>query len=200
MAITIELYEDTGPVSAGRGSTTTLVDNIGWKDSPFDETNAYVFYPLQRPIHPSVYTMSYTKYNFFKITTDTLAPYSRLYINITGNYVGSPPSGYRGCNGKVKLFYKMTNIYQPPSNSLTGLTYIPPGSGSLILLPFLSTTGPDTATSTLPINLSSNTTYYTNYLVTQLFVEQGNWNDYGNIGSLNIQLVFREINPNIVEI
>ena len=184
MAITLELYEDTGPLLAGRGTTTTLADSIGWKDDGSDETNAYVFYPLKRPISPVTETYSYTKYNFIKVS-GTYPRATRLRFTLGGNYTGAAPSGYVDCSGKVKIYYKITNVYNPPANTApSGMVYLPPGV-IVDIIPYISLIGPNDATSLLPLDLLTNTNYWTGYLVTQLVVEPGAWDEYGNIGVCN---------------
>jgi len=88
--------------------------------------------------------------------------------------------------GAIRLFYKLTNIYEQPNSTWDGsLMYIAPGE-TKILYPAVSTTGPEAATSYLQY-LTANATYYSQYLVTQLVVEQGTEVDFGNIGELNIE-------------
>lgn len=66
-------------------------------------------------------------------------------------------------------------------------------SGTLInssatLWPMLSTVSPEYADSII-MNLTPNTTYYTNYLITQLYVRAGTETEVGNIPEINIQLL-----------
>ena len=120
----------------------------------------------------------------------TYAKGSRPRIRITGNYTGAPPTGYAGTD-KVKLFYKLTDIYEQPNNTWDGtLMYIGPGD-SHVLYPTVSTTGPEAA-ATYQQYLTGNATYYSCYLVTQLVVEGGNVSDFGNIGEMFVEFYMDE--------
>lgn len=188
MTITVELFQDTGAVTSGHGTTRLSVNNVGWKDSPLDETNTYVFYPLVRPeLTPFGY--SYKIHTYMKISgTYPLA--SRPRFRISGSVIGARPPGYEG-EGNSRLFCKLTNTYSAPSKSFDGsLIYVEPGQ-ELTLYPRMSTTGPEAATSYVKY-LSANTTYYSEYLVTQLFVEQGMDIEIGNIGQLQLSVFVDE--------
>jgi len=188
MTITVDLYQDSGAVSSGHGTTRISVNNVGWKNSGLDETNSFVYYPLIRPeVTPFGY--SFTMYNYLKIS-GTYPKGSRMRLRVSGAVDGAPPSGYVGTD-KVRLFYKLTNTYTTPSNAFDGsLIYLPPGVAQT-LYPRISTVGPEAATSYTQY-MSANTTYYTEYLVTQLFVEAGSVAEFGNIGQLNIKVFMDE--------
>ena len=64
--ITVEVWEDSGAVSSGHGTTRAEVDNLGFKDSPLDETFTFADYPIRRPINTELFTVSYKKYYYFK--------------------------------------------------------------------------------------------------------------------------------------
>lgn len=188
MTITVQLYQDSGAVVSSHGTTRISVTNVGWKNSGTDETNSFVFYPIQRPTAvPFAY--SYMSYNYLKIS-GTYPQGSRLRMQISGSVTGSPPVGYQGTT-KSKLYYKLTNTYAVPSNAFDGsMIYLPEGV-TQELYPRVSTTGPEAATGYLKY-LATDTTYYSEYLVTQLFVEQGLDTEYGNIGQLKIKLFLDE--------
>lgn len=191
MSITVSLYEDSGPTVDGHGTTRILVDNIGWKSSSSDETNEYAYNPIIRPEGVVPYTYSYKKYNYLEFHGTYVAG-SRVRIKISGNITGAPPDDAAGTN-KIRLFYKLTNTYEQPSNAFDGsLIYLPPGE-TKILYPTLSTTGPEVV-GTYPQYLTADTTYYSQYLVTQLFVENdnGSMTSFGNIGELNIECYLDE--------
>lgn len=187
MTLSVELYEDSGTAASGRGSTRIAVENIGWKSNGTDETDSFIYHPINRSLTNCVW--SYTKYNFIKIS-GTYPAAARPRIMITGAVNGTPPVGYEGTT-KVRLYYKLTNVYQTPSNSFDGsLIYLPPNTPQ-ILYPTVSTTGPEAATGYLQ-HLAGNTVYYSQYLVTQLMVEPGTLFDYGNLGELVVKVYVDE--------
>lgn len=186
MTITVEIYEDTGAVTSSHGTLRQSVSNIGWKNNANDETNSYVFYPLQRPT--SGVTRSYKKYNYMKIS-GTFPRGSRPRIEVSGSTVGAPPVGYQATDGN-KLYYKLTNTYAVPDNAADG-TLTEYLNTTVTLYPNVSTTGPEAATTTSQY-LTGSTTYYTEYLVTQLHVEPGLDTEYGNIGELAIKVFIDE--------
>lgn len=179
MSITIEAWEDSGPAVSGRGTTQQKVINVGHKDDDASEDFNWGYYPIVRPSPGSAnesdnMALSFHKYTFFKIS-GTYSSASKVRVKIVGNLTGAAGTGIAD---KVRLVYKWTNTYATPSNDmLIGSTY---DEADLELLPFLSETGPDTATSFCNI-LQPNTTYYTNYLVTQLHVDPSILDDHGNI-------------------
>ena len=185
MALTVEIFEDSGALTLGHGTTRIITDNIGWKSSGLDETNHFVFYPLRRP--DSGFTYSFIKYTYFKISgTYAKASRPRIIINHSLRIGGE-------CIGRTKLYYKLTNTYAEPTNAFDGsMIYIPPDDEepNIRLYPRTSTVGPEVAT-TYNQYLNTNTTYYTEYFVTQLFVHTTDYVDpevvaasiYGNISS-----------------
>lgn len=184
MALNVTVWEDSGPITSNRGTTRIQVTNIGWKSTGTDETNLYVYNPIIRPQDNIPLTYSYKKYNYMKIA-GTYPVGCRPRIKIRGDYNGDPPQGYEGTD-KVRLYYKLSTVYEEPNNTWDGsLIYIPPGA-TRILYPMVSTSGPESASSYSQY-LTANTTYYSQYLVTQLVVEQGAEVDFGNIGELNIE-------------
>lgn len=187
MTMIVELYEDSGTAVAGRGTTRIAVENIGWKSSGLDESNSYIYHPITRSETDVVW--SYTKYNFMKIS-GTYAAGARPRIQISGNVAGLAPEGYQSTT-KVKLYYKLTNEYETPSNAMDGsLIYVPPGG--ITVYPKLSTVGPEDASSTYVHHLAGDTTYFSQYLVTQLLVEPGTAFDYGNLGELVVKVFVDE--------
>jgi hypothetical protein len=191
MAITLETWEDTGAATGSppRGTTRQSVDGLSWKDSPLDETVPYADYPVRRPEiggSPAYYT-SYSKYYYLKISgTYPLA--TRLTARFDGNVNGTR-SGYKVTNG-LRIYYKWTSTYAAPSTTLISSDYIDTAT-DLIWYPKFSTVGPQAATTRLN-TLTGNTTYYTEYLVTQLYVAPGEWTDYGNIGDVKLKFVLHE--------
>lgn len=199
MSAEITLYEDTGPASGGAGTTRTEVSNIGWKSEGSNDTaNHYSMAPIIRSENSGgMWARSFKKYNFAKIVV-TDAPASRVRIKISNGITGAPPAGYEGETSltgdthKARIFYKLTNVYEEPGDAWDGtLTYL--DNGSVTLYPSVSTTGPN-GTQQYPQYLSHSptpgTTYYTQYLVTQLIAPVGT--NSGNIGDVNIEWIIDE--------
>lgn len=161
MAIIIDQYQDSGPLLSGRGTTTTLINNVGWMNSGAAEGLTYADYPLIRPtIEP--FTRSFTYYTFFKLS-GTYVKGSRVRVKIAGL-----PSD-------IRIYNRLTDTYITPSSDHGGdLDYLVliPTVNSVTLYPRLSTVGPNTGLS-YPQYLSANTTYYTEYIKTQVYVEAG---------------------------
>lgn len=186
MAITIELWEDTGAVTGGHGTTRQAVTSIGYKDSNLDETFAWVYYPIQRPA--SGYNYSYTKYNYLKIS-GTYPGANRFRMTLYGNVEGSSQP-HQNTTNEVSLQYQMTNTYAlPVAGDMAGTVW--DFGNPIEIYPKLSTVGPEAATS-VPQYMTQNTTYYTEYFKTQLRVHPDDWNKYGNIGVFGFKFWFHE--------
>lgn len=166
MSVSIDLYEDSGAVSSGRGSTIALIEHWNLKSSadpavvyfPTAETLAA---PLQRPTIPGQETLSYKKYLSFKLF-GTYNKVKNLKISLTAN---SPTQA-----DKPRLFYKFSNTYQVPDNSYDGEMICASADGVIqvpTLYPMFSTTSPANAT-TRQVVYGPDQTLYTNFLVLQL--------------------------------
>ena len=188
MAMTVELWEDSGPITSGHGTTRIEVDNIGWKNSALSEIYTFADYPITRPLPPNIYRTSFKKYNYFKIYGTYESAFD-MEIRFNGTPVGSGNGS--GTASKVKVFYKWSSTYAVPTTSLLNGTLYDPAN-PIIMKPLLSTTGPEGTALWTP-TLATNTTYYTPYLITQLFVEPSEWDDYGNLNStLELEIKFKE--------
>jgi hypothetical protein len=125
----------------------------------------YADYPLIRPtVEP--FTRSFTYFTFFKLS-GTYVKGSRVRIKITGL-------------PEVRLYNRLTDTYATPSSVHEGdLNYLVTDftTSSVTLYPRLSTVGPNTGLS-YPQYLSANTTYYTEYVKTQVYV--GAWGSYSS--------------------
>lgn len=175
--INIELYEATGS-----SPDTGIVDNLNWKSiSGVDATYPYYLHPITRPYFwgngdarndSALYACSEVKYNY-AIISGTYSAAKRVRWVISG------PTDL-----DTNLYYQITNTYTIPTNLLMTGTFI---NNSTTLYPGLSTSGPSSASQI--INLTPNTTYYTNYLVTQLYVKRGAWNEVGNTTEITISLL-----------
>lgn len=155
MSIDIDHFQDSGPLSAGRGTTTIQIDNIGLKSNGGVENLDYAEYPLIAP-SGDPFARSFKYFTFFKLS-GTYVKASRVRIKI------EPLSG-------VKTFYRLTDTYSAPDAVHTGdLIYVP---STQVVYPRLSTTGPNTGLI-YPQYLTANTTYYTEYLELQVYVPVG---------------------------
>jgi len=191
MALTIELWEDSGAATGSpqRGTTIQEVDNLGWKDSSLDETYPFADYPIGRPYGSTLYSTSYKKYYFYKIYgtyTETDPPTIKFDGTPIGD--GSPI----GEAENLVMTYKWSNVYETPNKTLlSGIIYdptIPP-----IWTPLLSITGPNASDFTEVTSLVNDTTYYTPYLVTQLIIYPSTEDDYGNLhASFSLQFDLNE--------
>lgn len=188
MAVNIDLYEDTGALTSGRGATVTLIDNWNLKASadpnylyfPTAETTCA---PLVRPLLPGQETLSFKKYLSFKID----GTYTRIKnLRIVASIESS------GEADKPRLFYKFTNTYAPPDDafdgdmnclSLDGVVQVPQ------LFPFFSTSNPQSAT-TRAVAYGPNQTLYTNWLVLQMRIPAGC--TVGNSATFNLALTCDE--------
>lgn len=191
MAISLEVWEDSGPLITGHGTTRHIVSNVGHKASGLDENTLFADYPITRPSPGSGNesdnaAFSYHKYTYFKIQ-GTYPAAAQIRVELDGDLSGV--GGATGIASKVRLLYKWTNIYQEPSDIiLSGSTAF---HGNSIHIPMLSTVGPEDA-SGLVNQLATNTTYYTNYLVTQLMIDPSDLEDWGNIDLLTFKLTLHE--------
>ena len=180
MAITLEVWEDAGAKTGAVGTIRQQVNNIGWKDSILDETYPSVDYPVRRQTSGS-YT-SFTKYNYFKMS-GTYPVATRFRVQLVGDVNGAAHDGLVSTDD-LRIYYKWTDTYETPTNTLmTGGAFFT--DQSPVWYPDLSTTGPELATSR-PNTCAANTTYWSAYLVTQLYVSAGAITKFGNIGALSV--------------
>ena len=97
-----------------------------------------------------------------------------------------------GFADNIALFYKWTNTYATPTASLINGTFVDFDNLPSWNTRLLSTTGPNGTLVDVP-ELAADTTYYTPYLMTQLVVYKGDWDDYGNLGSeLKLRMTMKE--------
>lgn len=187
MAITIELWEDSGPKVGSIGTVRQMVTSISYKNSNADETTPGVFFPIQRP--ETGETRSYEKYNFFKIygTHGVLTNFRFIfYGDVEGS---SAPKQYDTDN--VEMYYKLTSTYNTPSNAaMSGGNLIDFGAPTQLSNQLVGTTGPEAAFSSVGSIIDG--TYYSQYLVTQINVLPDVWDKYGNIGEVGIKWWFNE--------
>lgn len=167
MSVNIDLYEDTGAVSGGRGSIITLVDNWNMKASgdintvyyPTDETSSA---PLIRPINTQgAQTLSFKKYLSFKID-GTYPKIKNIRIKL---------SAVAGNTDSAHLFYKLTNTYQVPDASFDGDMLCATTNTTIIdtaIWPNLGAS-PQTAT-TRNVVYGPNQTLWTQFIVVQMRV------------------------------
>lgn len=202
--ITLTIYEDSGPKVSNHGTSQSIVENIGWRNEGTPDTVFYANNPIVRPYGDQLFSVSYKKYNYLKVS-GTYPKASRVRITISGVPYTAPPDDFEGYhatsdkNQQIRLFYKLSNIYEQPNKEYDGeLMYVPPGG--LTIYPTMSMTGPESATG-YPQYLDTNTTYYTQYLITQLWVPVGPGgllDPYGNLGDVNIEWSLDEYEDNNV--
>lgn len=169
--IDISVYQDTGPVTGGRG-TPVLVDNFNMKASGSYSVNYYPTdepaggAPLVRPTLAGDQTLSFPVYTFFKIDGATERLKNLRFVVS----VESPAQ-----TDKAQLFYKVTNVYQAPTASFDGnMMLMANGDGVVmtpIIYPMISNVGPHVATSRQTV-YQGGFPYYTNYFVTQMRVNK----------------------------
>jgi len=186
MAIDIEVFQEYGPVQGtGRGSTIQI-NNVGWRSLQTEETyGSYAQFPVRRPQtgQPAL-NQSYDYYTYFVISGEYLIA-TRPRIIIKGNITGAPPEGFVGTPTGARLFVRLTDTYSTPTNTHDGnLTYY--NNNTLALFPRLSTIGPNQGLSHIRY-LQPNTTYYTEFIHTKLYVDyMTEGTGYGNIGETSI--------------
>lgn len=175
MTASIEIWEDTGPLVSGHGTTRTQVTNMNWKNSGTVEA-VYNLAPLRRPDDSTGWTESYTKYLYFKIygTWNKLKNFKVSIDAIPGT--------------NTQLYGKMTSEYLTPSSALDGRLILI--NNAITFYPLLGTGGPEQATTFLGSVDSGE--YYTQYLATQLRVINSVSSDVGNTADVKITLTFNE--------
>lgn len=153
MSITVELWEDSGPLVGGVPSSRELIANVNWKNA-VGQAPDYFSYPIRQTVGGLNY--SYPKFIYAKIY-GTYATVKRLRWRL--KYLPST-------DNSVIMLWGQTNVYTQPAHTWTsGSPWVANGDRSCML----SLTGPQGA-NILPTTLTPNTTYYTDYLVTQLLV------------------------------
>lgn len=178
MPINIEIYERTGPSSS---PTDTLVTNMNWKSQSLPDNNyKYYYYPVRLPRDMEgdpMMTCSVPKY---------------IYAKISGTYNGAKRVRWRisseeGVDVGARLNVGLRSTYTTPTPSYQGdLSPFQPGT----IVPRLSTTGP-TGSPVLTPTLAANTTYYTEFLVTQ-FVLTDSATSVGNSNVFEVELILDE--------
>jgi hypothetical protein len=172
VSFNIQVFNESGPVLSGRGTTVaeTLDFNMKASADPavlYYPHDAAANAPLIRPQYEGEIVLSYKVYTFFKIS-GTYSKIKNLKLKLK--------LGDAAQASKAMLFYKLTNTYEAPTDAFDG-SLIPAYTGSafsnngteLVLYPSWSTTGPNAATSRA-ITYGPNQTIYSQYLVTQLYV------------------------------
>jgi hypothetical protein len=110
-------------------------------------------------------TRSYKKFNHFKVSGSyAKATHPRITITVSN----TPPVGFVG-SAPIVFRYKLTDTYATPSTSEDATMLTLSLGSSVVLYPKMNTTGPENSTSQL-LRLNTNTTYYSQYLMTQIEV------------------------------
>lgn len=197
MSPVLNFFQESGPLTSGRGTTVTEVDNWNMKDS----SNPVVLYyphdaaagaPLIRPSAPGDLKLSFKVYTFFQIG-GTYSKIKNLKLRLSINDATQA--------NRWALYYKLTNSYQTPSAAFDG-TMLPAWNttsnqfssrqSELILWPNWSTVGPHMATSR-NITYGPNQTLFSSYLVTQLYVQHStDLDEIGNTAEFKLRMEFLE--------
>ena len=193
MSFVLQIYNEAGAVTLGRGSVIAETLDFNMKKSA---DPAVLYYPhdaasnapIIRPTLAGELNLSYKVYTFFKLS-GTYSKIKNLKIRLS---VGDASEASKGM-----LFYKLTSTYTAPDDAFDG-SMLPgwtgsawsSGESSLILRPFWSNTSPITAT-TRQVSYGPNETLYSQYLVTQLYVAPGP--NTGNTAEFKARLEFDEI-------
>lgn len=187
MSINIDLYEDSGAVTSGRGATQAIITDWNLKYSALSSTVYYptavlASAPLVRPTNPGEEFLSYKKYLSFKVDgTYTRVKNLRIKVTGTGSQASTP-----------RLFYKFTNTYAVPDAAYDGDMMLLSSDGTVhspVLYPYFSTTGPQNATSRSVV-YGPNQTLYTNWIVVQMRIPYGC--TAGNSAEFKLELVCDE--------
>ena len=155
MSLAITIYERTG----SPGSNEEVFSS-NWKNQGTypDSTHKYYYYPIRRPDDPDWVKHSATKYIYARIN-GTYTQAKRVRWKITG----------LGMTDGVRLYLGQTSTYAVPTTDFDG-TLVYGNTDPLYIYPNLSTSGPTTATTRLN-TLATDTTYYTDFLITQMWVD-----------------------------
>lgn len=175
MPINIEIYERTGPTSS---PTDTLVTNMNWKSQSLaDNLHKYYYYPIRLPMDGDMISCSVPKFIYAKIS-GTYASAKRVRWNI---------SSEEGVDQGARLNVGTRSAYSTPTPTYQGdLSSYQPG----VIVPKLSTAGP-TSSPVLLNTLVTNTTYYTDFLVTQ-FILTDAASSVGNSNVFSVELILDE--------
>lgn len=174
MSITIEIYERTGPAGS---PTDQLVTNVNWKSQSLpDNLYKYFYYPIRLPEDGNLMSCSVPKYLYAKIS-GTYSAAKRVRWSITGTKdVGT------------LIMLGQTSTYSTPTPSMSGLLTNAKDSGNYVFPKLSTTTTPNPSAAFTP-TLAANTTYCTDFLVTQFIA----LNSYGTVGNSNEILVRLEL-------
>jgi hypothetical protein len=191
MSINLQVFQESGALTGGRGTTVTEVTNWNMKDSA---SYAALYYPhdgstsapLIRPTAAGDLKLSYKVYTFFKLTVDAKIKNLKIKIQMDSAAQAS----------KAMLFYKITNQYATPDNAFDG-QMLPAYTGSawsngaseIVLWPNWSTTGPHLATSrsiTYTGTSGSPLTLYSPYFVSQMYIPDSS--SIGNSAEFKLRL------------
>lgn len=179
MAIKIEIFERTGSASS---PTDELVTNMNWKSqSVNDSINKYYYFPVRLP-DGTLANYSVPKYLYAKIS-GTYTGAKRVRWRLVGNPDPNRDKGNR-------VMWNTADAYATPQPIISGGLMTLSNTADTIIIPKLSTSGPDGAPALTP-NLAANTTYYTNFLVTQFMVDNSSAS-VGNSEEIGVYLILDE--------
>jgi len=168
MTATIDLFERTGTAGAPISENAT---NNNWKsEDRKDSLYKYYYYPIKRPEGDVWVNHSASRYMYARIS-GTFSQIKRVRWKITG----------LGMTSGLRLYLKQTHTYVEPTIDFDG-SLIYGNTSPLYIYPNLSTSGPTSATTRIH-TLASNTTYYTDFIKSQLWIDDTTdvFDDDGNL-------------------
>lgn len=173
MSVLIQIFEQTpsGPVE---------IEQIDWSKSSFDLP--YYLYPLRRPIQAKDQVWSYQRFVFFKVS-GTYSAVKNFKVKMTIDEAKQAT--------KTQFFYKWTNTFVTPTNAYDGgMTFFDLDKLPVTWYPPLGAS-PETAFTRETI-YGPDATFYTPYLVTQIRVNEADWEDVGNTDTLQFKASLNE--------
>lgn len=203
MSVSVQLYQERGPLTSGRGTTHDLVQNIGWANDSGPEATLYDLNPIRRPDAGIPFAYSYKIFSYFKVIgTHTGLIRPRLTISDVADSTNLSAFVF---TSQFQMFYRLTDSYSTPSSTFDGtLTkFIGPTE---VIIPKLSYTSPVAGLEYRTV-VPANSTVYTMLLETQLFVANNNFADstaannftlpsalfaYGNVGPYSFKFEIEE--------
>ena len=175
MALTIEIYERTGPAGS---PVDQLVTNMNWKSQSLpDSLYKYYYYPIRLVEGNGMINCSVPKY---------------LYAKISGTYAGARRLRWqiKGVTDEgTHILASMATSYATPQPQIQGgLTSIQDGA---YYFPRLTAGAAPGASPAITPLLAANTTYCTEFLVTQFIVDSSMFS-VGNSNEILVSLTLDE--------
>lgn len=175
MSITIEIYERTGPIGS---PTDQLVTNMNWKSQSLpDSLYKYFYYPIRLTEGEAMINCSVPKYLYAKIS-GTYAGARRLRWSLTGVK-----------DAGTRILATCTPLYATPTPTLKAeMTDMQDGT---YFFPRVAAASTPQAFPVITPLLAANTTYCTEFLVTQ-FIVDSTMTTVGNSNEILVSLTLDE--------